>query len=375
MSDQALVHAIRDQIRREGPISFARFMAQALYHPVHGYYSSGRCVIGRRGDYFTSVSVGSLFGNLMAAQFAEIWETLDRPGDFVIVEQGAHHGEFASDVLEALRTAQPDLYAVVRCRIVEPFPILRQRQQDMLRQYPRKTEWVTSLEEMEPFCGVHFSNELLDAMPVHLLVSVPEGSAFGWQERRVDGTSRGFTFVARPISDPRLLAQLATIPKPPAAGYERGVNLAALDWVELLAKKLERGVVLIADYGFTRRDFYAAERCTGTLRSYAGHHLLQSPLEQVGESDLTAHVEWTSLAERAEASGLTIVGFADQHHFLTGLLASNRELAAAAAKKGPVLQTLLHPELLGTKFQFLGLAKGFPKVASLGGLQFARRMP
>ncbi len=110
-------------------------MEQALYHPVHGYYSSGRCAIGRRGDYFTSVSVGPLFGKMLAAQFAEIWRALDRPNDFVIVEQGAHHGEFATDVLEALRDSSPEFFATLRYRIVEPFPILRQRQQGVLRQF------------------------------------------------------------------------------------------------------------------------------------------------------------------------------------------------------------------------------------------------
>src|ERR1044071_5846154 len=127
MSDETLVYSIRDLIRREGPISFDRFMEQALYHPEHGYYSSGRCEIGRRGDYFTSVSAGPLFGSLLAGQFAEIWESLERPGDFTIVEQGAHHGEFASDVLEALRAQNPEFLASVRYRIVEPFPLLRQR--------------------------------------------------------------------------------------------------------------------------------------------------------------------------------------------------------------------------------------------------------
>ena len=141
-------------------------MEQALYHPEHGYYGSGQCEIGRRGDYFTSVSVGPLFGMLMAGQFAEIWEKLGEPHEFVIVEQGAHHGEFATDVLEALRDMHPRFFAVVRYRIVEPFPILRQRQQGVLRAFVEKMEWVASLEEMESFCGVHFSNELLDAMPV-----------------------------------------------------------------------------------------------------------------------------------------------------------------------------------------------------------------
>ena len=133
-----LIQIIRDGIRARGPAPFAWFMEQALYHPEHGYYGSGQCEIGRRGDYFTSVSVGPLFGTLMAGQFAEIWEKLGQPDDFVIVEQGAHRGEFATDVLEALREMHPDFFAVVRYRIVEPFSILRQRQQGVLRPFAAK---------------------------------------------------------------------------------------------------------------------------------------------------------------------------------------------------------------------------------------------
>ena len=197
---QPLSRTIRELIRREGPIPFARFMEQALYHPEHGYYSSDRCAIGRRGDYFTSVSVGPLFGQMLAAQFAEIWEMLERPNDFVIVEQGAHHGEFATDVLEAVRTRSPDFFAALRYRIIEPFPVVRRRQEGVLGSFAEKTEWRGSLEEMEPFCGVHFSNELLDALPVHLLIAAGPAGARRWHERFVERTSCGFAFVDRPLS-------------------------------------------------------------------------------------------------------------------------------------------------------------------------------
>src|SRR5213592_3487634 len=122
--DAALLTFIRETIRGRGPQSFAWFMQQALYHPEHGYYSSGRCAIGRRGDYFTNVSVGPVFGRLLAAQFAEMWESMGRPDDFVIVEQGAHHGDFARDVLGAVRERAPDFFSGLRYWIIEPFPIL-----------------------------------------------------------------------------------------------------------------------------------------------------------------------------------------------------------------------------------------------------------
>ena len=367
--NSALIQIIRDEIRLHGPVSFRWFMEQALYHPEHGYYSSGRCAIGRRGDYFTSVSVGPLFGKMMAAQFAEIWGTLGRPDDFVIVEQGAHHGEFATDVLEALRAGNPECFAVLRYRIVEPFAVLRQRQQGVLRPFAKKTEWCGSFAGMEPFCGVHFSNELLDAIPVHLVVAKGESGARTWHERFVERTSGGFAFVDRPVTDERLRERLATIPPAPAGSYETEINLAVLDWVETLARKLHRGVALLADYGLTRAAYYSPTRTSGTLQCYAEHRVVPSPLENAGAGDITTHVEWTRLAERAENCGLTIAGFSDQHHFLTGLLSSHPELVAAGAENSRALQTLLHPEFLGMKFQFLGLTNGFD--GSLGGFKFA----
>lgn len=366
----ALIQIIRDTIRREGPVSFEWFMEQALYHPELGYYSSGRCAIGRRGDYFTNVSVGPLFGQMMAAQFAEIWQTLGRPNDFVIVEQGAHHGEFATDVLADLRAHAPECFAVLRYRIVEPFAVLRQRQQGVLRPFAKKTEWCGAIDEMAAFCGIYFSNELLDAMPVHLIAAAGAPGARTWHERFVERTSDGFTLVELPIREESLRERFARIPSAPVQSYETEINLAALDWVETLARKLHRGVALLADYGLTREAYYSPTRTTGTLQCYAEHRVLSSPLENVGQSDITTHVEWTSLAERAEESGWHVAGFTDQHHFLTGLLSSHPGLAAAGAEKSRALQTLVHPEFLGTKFQFLVLTKEFE--GSLGGLRFAR---
>ncbi|MDQ3199089.1 MAG: SAM-dependent methyltransferase [Verrucomicrobiota bacterium] len=372
MEYEALIQIIRDGLRRRGPTPFSWFMEQALYQPEHGYYAADRCAIGRRGDYFTSVSVGPLFGVMLAGQFAEIWETLGRPGDFVIVEQGTHHGEFATDVLEALRAHWPEFFAHVRYRVVEPFPILRQRQEGVLRAFAEKMEWAESVEEMEPFTGVHFSNELIDAMPAHVIVAAGAPGEREWRERMVERTSCGFAFTDRAITDPRLRARLAKLPPAPEGEYETEINLAALDWIDALAARVIRGVVLIADYGFARGEFYAPNRHTGTLQVYARHQVEASPLEEVGARDISAHVEWTSLVEQAEQSGLRLAGFTDQHHFLTGLLSTHPEIASASKEKTRALQTLLHPELLGTKFQFLGLTKEFPAGASLGGFHFAR---
>ena len=369
--EPALVEFIRAEIDRNGPVTFGWFMEQALYHPAHGYYSSGRAKIGRRGDYFTSVSVGPLFGRLMAAQFAEIWEALGRPSEFTIVEQGAHGGEFARDVVTAAQERTPEFLAALRYCIVEPFPALQARQQQMLESFAPHLSWRSSLADLEPFCGVHFSNELLDAMPVHLV----RWTGSEWLERHVTWTGESFALTDGALSSARLAGRVRAIPLPLPTGYETEINLEASDWIGSIASKLAHGLVIAVDYGYPRGLYYAEHRTSGTLQSYADHRVLSSPLSHPGRSDITAHVDWTTLAEKAEAAGLSVTGFADQHHFITGLLAGSAggEFESTAdARTRRALHTLMHPTFLGTTFQFLVLNKNAPADGQLSGLRFAR---
>jgi len=386
---------IRETIRTSGPQSFAWFMQQALYHPEHGYYSSGRCEIGRRGDYFTNVSVGPLFGQLLTAQFMEMWERLGKIDKFVIVEQGAHHGEFARDVLEFARKHWPGFFAALRYRIVESFPVLQDRQLQTLAGFEGKIGWRASIDELEPFTGIHFSNELLDAMPVHLIctrgpvVRAPTAvSQPDWLEKFVALNGNDFVFVDQPVADPKLRDRLQNLPQR-LAGYQTEVNLAALDWIDNVPRKLERGYVLAIDYGHPRDEFYAAHRSAGTLQVRAQHRLLSSPFDEIGRADISTHVEWTSVVERAEARGLQVTGFTDQHHFLTGIISEWPEMlqsrlldstalrrrihiADVDPKMKRALQTLLHPEMLGRSFQALALEKDVDLEAPLAGFKFAR---
>lgn len=310
-------------------------MEQALYHPAYGYYSSGRAAIGRCGDYFTNVSVGPVFGELLAIQFAEIWERIGKIDNFAIVEQGAHHGEFARDVLESLQRRFPEFFSALRYQIVEPFSALQDRQSETLKEFGDRVQWRKSLDELEPFVGVHFSNELLDAMPINL-----RGKLVG-----VDGDK--LVFVEGATGAP--------------------VNQPMLDWIDCLSTKLRRGFILAIDYGFSRAEFREV------LQVRAKHRRLDSPFEEIGEADITAHVNWTDLAERAEANGLRVAGFTDQHHFLTGIISESPALFEKAEKKiKRELQTLLHPEMLGRSFQVLALTKDVDLSAPLSGFKFAR---
>jgi SAM-dependent MidA family methyltransferase len=348
----ALAELIRQTIRAHGPQSFAWFMEQVLYHPEHGYYSSGRCAIGRKGDYFTNVSVGPLFGQLMLVQFAEIWEQLGKIDNFFIVEQGAHDGQFARDVLQSAQTRVPELFEALRYRIMEPFPILRERQSQMLESFRNKVEWRNSLE---PFTGIHFSNELLDAMPVRVIS--------GDVEKLVDLHDDKFVFIERPHSN-------------------TAFNQASLNWVDSVAANLQRGYVIAIDYGHSGNEFQ------GDVQVHAQHRHLDSPFEQIGHADITMQVDWTSIARRAEANGLRVAGFTDQHHFLTGIVS---ELGRGGSPEPPAgdwgqsplpdspktkraLQTLLHPEMLGRAFQVIALEKNIDQPAPrLAGFKFARK--
>src|SRR5947208_10261626 len=371
----ALVELILNEINNRGPVSFAWFMQQALYHPEHGYYSSGRCSIGRKGDYFTNVSVGPLFGQLMAAQFTENWERLGKIDKFLIVEQGAHDGQFARDVLQSAQKHAPEFFAVVRYRIVEPFPILQERQSRILEPFGSKIEWRDSLQ---PFVGDHFSNELLDALPVRLIS--------GGMEKLVDLQDDKFVFVERPLSQ-RTAATPASL-RETAAGRaskpstENGVfNQPALDWIDRLAANLRRGYIIATDYGGVDDEFQES------VQVRAQHRHLDSPFEQIGHADITMKVDWTSIARRAEANGLRVAGFTDQHHFLTGIVSElskggSPEPPAGDSGQSPLpdspktkraLQTLLHPEMLGRAFQVLALAKNVDSDAPpLSGFKFAR---
>lgn len=366
MSD-LLSEIIRAEIATHGSIPFRRFMELALYHPAFGYYASGRARVGRKGDFFTNVSVGPLFGRLLARQVVEMWERLGSPDDFSVIEQGAHDGQLADDVLCGIREFSPHCFAATSYRIVEPFPMLAERQRSRLARFGDRVDWSSSLREVDVAAGVHLSNELPDAFPVHLVT----WTASEWRERMVVETGGRFAFADGSLSTPGLREACARIPGPLPDGYITEVNLDARKWIADVAGSIRRGFVLAVDYGFPREEYYAPWRSSGTLSAYANHRREPDPLVRPGAIDLTAHVEFTSLIESATASGMRAAGFTDQHHFMVGLGAAHFADGAHAAERR-AFQTLMHPQFMGMAFKVVCFAKGGQPSPPLHGFRFAR---
>src|SRR4051812_5438203 len=221
-----LADLLRAEIAHSGAMSFRDFMARALYDPVYGYYGSGRARIGRKGDYITSVSVGPLFGILLARQFIEMWEVLGRPKPFDLVEQGAFEGTLAADVIGAIRQLAPD--CPVRLLIVEPLEYWRRKQSE--RDFGCETRWLQDVEALPEFTGLHFSNELPDAFPVHLVHRTVEG----WRERFVSVEDDRLALVNAPFSSSALAEYVDLHLQEMPVNTVTEVNLDARDWIRSL---------------------------------------------------------------------------------------------------------------------------------------------
>ena len=353
---------IRQEIETRGPLPFSRFMDLALYDSLEGYYTSGRAAVGREGDFFTSVSIGPVFGAVLAGQFLEMWEALGRPPEFRLVEQGANDGRLSSDILKALSETP---LAGVPLTIIEPASILREKQAATLEGCD--VQWVERAEDLHPFDGVHFSNELFDALPFDIL----EARVGAWHELQVHANELGFSF--QPASHP-----IQSIDLPPRPdGYRTELRRHQRDLIETLSSRIRRGFLLAFDYGMPRAELLALHRSGGTLACYAQHRRDEAPLENPGQKDITAHVDFTALAQDATACGLALEGYTDQHHFLVGAsTALLKSLDGAAPTPSTLkilrsLRTLLHPETMGTQFKSILFSKKAPLAKPLSGFQHA----
>ncbi len=349
-------------------------MEKALYDPKTGYYASGKAALGRNGDFFTNVSIGKIYGKMIALFIDDLWEKLNKPSPFCIVEQGAHDGMLAQDILEELRNS-PALFSSTSYIIVEPFPILRKRQQERLREFSN-VYWFSYLCELPPWEGIHFSNELIDAFPVHLLTWNGEQ----WLEQRVceEEDQKSYSWLHAPIEEEELERIAVTLPRSLSPGFLCEIRLGISSWLAEIAKKLKRGMILIADYGYVGSSQFAPYRAEGSIACYQKHQRFNNPLEKPGERDISVHVNFGALAQTALQQNWSLLGFSDQHHFLMGIahqwLKSLEEEMPTASRKKELrsLQTLLHPETMGRQFQFLGLGHAMLSTPPLSGFRYQR---
>lgn len=350
---------LRQRIRDGGPIRFDDFMQAALYDPQGGYYASAQPRTGRGGDFFTNVSVGPVFGRLLAAQFAEMWNLLGCPGDFTLVEQGASDGRLLADVLGALARDHPQFRP--RAILVEPLPALRARQEETLAPWHGRVEWVAHEGDLPAFTGAFYANELLDAFPVRLFLR----DGLQWRERLVSLDGERFIFTDAEIPADSLPAAVRNLPLPePTIRFQVEFAPAIGPWMQDMAAALQRGWMLLIDYGHPATVRWAPQRAEGTLAACRGHRRIADPLSDPGEQDLTTHLDFSAVARAGLAAGWQLAGFTDQHHALAALAAKvfpgmrSGGLSPDEAREMRALRQLLHPESMGTAFKFLGLARG-----------------
>jgi SAM-dependent MidA family methyltransferase len=381
----SLLSLILERIRRTGHLTAAEFIDQALYHEQLGYYARAGQRSGRDGDFITSVDVGPVFGELLAVQFAEMWSIVSGApaiadarlaGGFDLVEAAAGNGRLARDILDHAESRNPEFYRATRLYLVERSPRARAEQPGVLG--PHLPHLARSSADLpDGINGVIYANELLDALAPHLVVMRDDGLREVYVEALGDrlGTTEG------PVSSARIPEYLERVGARLQPGWFAEVNLAAADWVRQAGARLDRGFLVIIDYGRDAATLYSASHATGTLTTYLRHAAERREdgpgwLMEPGERDITSHVDLTGLTLAGEDAGLRLLGIVDQTYFLLGL--AGRVLADGSASPDDVrrrlaLKTLLLPGGMGSTLKVMILSKGVDG-ARLQGLSFGRRV-
>jgi SAM-dependent MidA family methyltransferase len=368
----------------------AAFMELALYDSDHGYYARAAQRSGRVGDFFTSVDVGPLFGELLEVQLVEMAallrtaaadsaEKAERAETLDLVEAGAGNGRLAADILLAAKRRDRAFYESIRLHLVEASHTARAAQRDTLGEVGDRL--VSSGAQLpERFEGVLIGNELLDALPTHQVVMREDGL----KEIYVAATRH---LIEGPPSTPDLQAYLDRAGVTLEPGWRVEINLRAIDWVREAARRLTRGFMILIDYGHEARELYSATHSAGTLTSFAAHRsgASDSPagaaswLDRPGEQDITAHVDFTSVRAAAEAEGMTTIALLDQTYFLLGLVErrgqprSGSPFNQQSTLSNQQLKTLVMPGGLGSTMKVLMLGKGVGTPA-LAGCSFKVRV-
>lgn len=365
--DVTLLDVVREQIRTRGPLTAADFIDIALYHPELGYYARAGRRSGRGGDFFTSVDVGPLFGELLAVQIAECFDLLsaDPQAPLDLVEAGAGDGRLARDVLDALERDRPDLRARIRVHLVERSPQARRAQQETLGPHVRRVDAADSTGELpRARAGVIYANELIDAFPVHLVVMRDRGL------REIFVCEREGTLVEveGDPSSPTLQEYLDRAGVALQPGGRAEINLAAERWIAAAGETIERGFLLLIDYGHEAPELFSGSHATGTLTTFSSHLSgLRAGgwLADPGKRDITSHVNLTAVRMAAERAGFTTLGITDQTYFLIGLGLPDRVQPGTARINQA--KTLMLPGGLGSTHKVMIFSKnvGRPRLKGL----------
>lgn len=360
-----LQEELLSEIQLTGPLSFARYMELSLYHPLWGYYEQEPGKIGKGGDFYTSVSVGPLFGQLLCEQFI-IWSrTLNWPGPWVWVETGAHAGQLALDILE--RVERLGLIGQLHYHIVEPSPTRQAWQKKTLARFTN-VYWHRTLSEFSaPLTAILFSNELLDAFPCQLFERDEKGS---WLELRVGQLQGELQWVKSPAPLPPALLSLVREELPP--GYRLEHSASAITWWKEACGLLQHGYLVTLDYGVRDSELSQGMKPASTLRAIAHHQHQENWLNAPGQTDLSTAVHWDEVIQAGQAAGLVTHLFTSQERFLMGIIqtlhAQGRVCLSTPASgeeklptdrpellhlSPPALKTLTHPQYLGSSFQTL----------------------
>ncbi|MGA3326883.1 MAG: SAM-dependent methyltransferase [Terriglobia bacterium] len=377
MTHTPLKELLLDTLQRTGPMTFERYMALCLYHPEFGYYTQGRERTGVAGDYFTSSDLHPVFARLVARQAAEMWNAMGRPQPFTWVEMGAGRGVFATDFLSWSTGALPEFAAALDYVAIEPGSVQRERIQARLAGTGAKGQvrLLANLEELASATGCFFSNELVDAFPV----SVVTRTGGHLKELYIIAEGDGLSEKPGPISDPAVAAYIARYAHQLEEGHRMEVNRQAQAWIHAIAAKLTSGFVLTIDYGDMANRLFTLDRPRGTLLAYRGHTASEDFFTAPGETDLTAHVNFSALVDAGKADGLEFGGFTTQEKFLLALGEGNQfadvydpgqmepEMLQARLK----LKRLISPEGMGNIFKVLVQQRGVPRT-ELTGWKFER---
>ncbi len=379
---ETLKKFIFSEIKERGPVPFSQFMEWCLYHPDYGYYQSGGLKIGKDGDFYTSSCVHPIFGGLIAKQLCQMWQQLGGK-TFDIVEQGAGRGFLCEDVLQWAKRNAPPFYQRLRYYLLETSSSLIREQRERLAEHEKEAKvfWMDpeTFEEGKNLVeGCFLSNELVDAFPVHQIV-FDHG---GLKEIYVAEDHGRLKEELGELSDSRIASYFESTDVVLQEGQRAEVNLKALDWMEKVSHCLKKGFVLTIDYGYCAKELYSPSRREGTLLCYAHHQTSDNPYDQLGEQDITSHVNFTSLIQKGEEVDLRFTGLVPQYQFLIalGLLQEmeslEREMSEIDALQLRLsLKHLIEPEVgMGEVFKVLIQHRGVAE-PKLDGLRDLRSIP